>query len=133
MKPLDIACIVDDDKVYTYVLSRKMSLMNFCKSTLIFGNGLEALKYLKPILQSPEALPSLILLDLNMPVLDGWQFLDEFVKLTPAKKITVYIVSSSIDEADHQRAAEYESVSDFIIKPITEANLHDILNEVSAH
>lgn len=131
MKQVDIAWLVDDDKIYTYVLSRKMKMMNFCNSTLVFPNGLEALMYLKPVSGSPEALPSVILLDLNMPVLDGWQFLDEFVQLKLSKKVTVYIVSSSIDPADHQRAAAYPTVSNFLIKPITEADLSEILDELT--
>ncbi|WP_276089436.1 response regulator [Pedobacter sp. JY14-1] len=127
MEQLDVACIIDDDKIFTYLLSKQMQLINFSKTTLIFPNGLEALKYLKPILESPESLPSVILLDLNMPVLDGWQFLDQFVLLKPKKKITVYIVSSSIDAADHERAKKYEAISQFYIKPVTQAHLTEML------
>lgn len=56
-----------------------MKLIGFCKNLLVFYNGLEALRYLRPILKLPESLPDVILLDLNTPVMDGWQFLDEFV------------------------------------------------------
>ena len=129
-KQLDIACIIDDDPLFTYVLSKQMKVINFCSSVLVFNNGLEALKYLKPILESPDVLPSVILLDLNMPVLDGWQFLDEFIQFVPAKKITVYIVSSSIDAADHKKALSYKEVSNFYIKPVTQENLEEILNEL---
>ncbi|PST82754.1 response regulator [Pedobacter yulinensis] len=127
---LDIACIIDDDQIFTYLLSKKMKLLSFSDTLLVFKNGLEALKYLHPILESPEILPSVILLDLNMPVLDGWQFLDEFTKFKINKKITVYIVSSSIDEADHERARGYKEVSQFFVKPITEKDLLDMLAEV---
>ncbi len=132
MKQFDIACIIDDDKLFTYVLSRQMQVINFCKTALIFSNGLDALTYLRPILESPEILPSVILLDLNMPVLDGWQFLDEFVRLKPSKKITVYIVSSSIDSVDHEKALGYKVVADFYIKPVTEDDLREMLNESTA-
>lgn len=130
MKQLDVACIIDDDKMFTYLLSKQMSVVNFCRSILIFENGLEALKYLKPILESPDNLPSVILLDLNMPVLDGWQFLDEFVKFSPSKEITVYILSSSIDIADHEKALQYKSVSNFYIKPVTQEYLLEILHDL---
>ncbi|WP_129715277.1 response regulator [Pedobacter sp. SYP-B3415] len=128
---LDIACIIDDDPIFTYLLSKKMNLLSFSDTLLVFKNGLEALKYLHPILESPEILPSVILLDLNMPVLDGWQFLDEFTKFKIDKKITVYIVSSSIDEADHERARSYKEVSHFYIKPITEKDLLGMLADVT--
>lgn len=131
MKKLDIACIIDDDKMFTYILSRQMKVIDFCENLLIFHNGLEALKYLKPILESPDILPDVILLDLNMPVMDGWQFLDEFTKFNISKKVTVYIVSSSIDTVDHDRAATYKGVSHFYVKPITRDNLVEILKEMN--
>jgi CheY-like chemotaxis protein len=132
MKKLDIACIIDDDKIFTYVLTKQMKVVNFCENLLVFHNGLEAVKYLKPILESPEVLPDVILLDLNMPIMDGWQFLDEFVKFKVTKKITVYIVSSSIDVADHAKAATYKAISNFYIKPISRENLEEMLEEISA-
>ena len=127
MKKLDIACVVDDDKMYTLLLSKQIKATNFCETLLIFHTGLEAWNYLKPIMASPELLPEVILLDLNMPVMDGWQFLDEFVQCKPVKKITIYIVSSSIDVADHVKAATYKEVSHFYIKPITKNNLVEML------
>jgi CheY-like chemotaxis protein len=132
MRKLDIACIIDDDKIFTYVLSKQMKVVDFCENLLVFHNGLEAIKYLKPILESPEVLPDVILLDLNMPVMDGWQFLDEFIKFKVSKKITVYIVSSSIDVADHAKAATYKAISNFYIKPISRDDLAQIMAEISA-
>ena len=130
MSQLDVACIIDDDELFTYVLAKQMKVMEFCKTILVFRNGLEALNYLRPALESPESLPSVILLDLNMPVLDGWQFLDEFLRLRPVKKISIYIISSSIDAADHEKALAYKEVANFYIKPITRENLLEILNAV---
>ncbi len=130
MNQIDIACIIDDDKLFTYLLMKQMKRINFSGSTITFHNGLDALLFLKPVLASPEALPSVILLDLNMPVLDGWQFLDAFTQLKPQKKITVYIVSSSIDQADHERARVYPSVADFYIKPVRENDLQQILSDL---
>ena len=131
MKKIDIACLIDDDRMFTYLMSKQMKIIDFCEGILIFNDGLDALKYLKPIIESPEALPSVILLDLNMPVLDGWQFLDEFTKFTPAKKITIYIVSSSIDQNDHLKAARYGAVSKFYVKPITKQHLTSMLEDLA--
>jgi CheY-like chemotaxis protein len=132
MKPLDTAWIIDDDRLYTYLLSTQMKRINFSNTLLTFRHGLEALNYLRLKLHSPEDLPSVILLDLNMPVLDGWQFLDEFVKLEPIKPIPVYVVSSSIDVADHAEVLKYAAVSKFLIKPVDDADLLKIVNELSA-
>jgi len=132
MKQIDTAYIVDDDKLYTHVLSKQMKRINFSRTTMTFQNGLEALTYLQPKLHLPDDLPSVILLDLNMPVLDGFQFLDEYAKLDPIKKITIYVVSSSIDVADHVKVLTYETVTNFYLKPVREADLLKIRNEVVA-
>lgn len=130
MKRLEIACIIDDDKMFTYLLSKQLRLQNLCESILIFNDGDEALKYMRPIIESQETLPSVILLDINMPVLDGWQFLDEFTMFKINKKVTVYIVSSSIDEADQLKAASYKEVSNFYVKPITNDQLIEMLSQI---
>lgn len=132
MKKFDIACIIDDDNIFTYILSKQMRLIDFCDSVLIFDNGNEAIKYLKPIIETPDTLPSVILLDINMPVMDGWQFLDEFKKFKIEKKVTIYIVSSSIDDADQIKANTYKEVSNFYVKPITKDNLINILSEIES-
>ena len=132
MPKLDIACIIDDDQLFTYVLSRQMKLLDFSETTLVFQNGLEALNYLQENAGSPDMLPSVILLDINMPVLDGWQFLDGFIKLRISKNIKVFLISSSINHSDHARALEYKEVSRFYIKPVTRENLLGILKEVTA-
>ena len=75
----------------------------------------------------PETLPEVILLDLSMPVMDGWQFLDEFTKVKIEKKITIYIVSSSIDPMDYERAKSYNDIQNYIIKPVQTEDLKSIL------
>ncbi|MES2454161.1 MAG: response regulator [Bacteroidota bacterium] len=127
MKKLDIACIIDDDQIFTYLMSKQMKLVDFCDTILVFNDGEEALRYLRPIIETPETLPSVILLDINMPILDGWQFLDEFSKFKISKKITVYIVSSSVDQVDHLKVGNYRQVSNFYVKPITKEHLIHML------
>ncbi len=130
-KKIDLAFVVDDDRIYVYGLTKMMHLHNICKNLLVFNNGEEAIKYITPVINLNEELPDVILLDLNMPVLDGWGFLDEFIKLKPkiTKNITIYILTSSIDPADIERAKHYTEVSDFLIKPI---KLEDLVVKLNA-
>ncbi|WP_417871085.1 response regulator [Winogradskyella sp.] len=107
-----------------------MELANFCNSFMIFNNGQEAINNLKPIMLTGEKIPEVILLDINMPIMDGWQFLDEFIQIESHKEVTIYIVSSSIDPADLQRAKKYESISNYVVKPITAETLKNILQEM---
>ncbi|WP_179343852.1 response regulator [Winogradskyella ursingii] len=119
MKQIDIACIIDDDPIFVFGAKRMMELSDFCESFMIYKNGQEAIDNLKPIIISGENIPDVILLDINMPIMDGWQFLDEFIKIESSKEITIFIVSSSIDPADKERVKQYQNVSNYIVKPIS--------------
>jgi CheY-like chemotaxis protein len=132
MRKINQACIIDDDKIFTFGLKKLMSLTNFCDDILTFVNGQEAINYLQSILALPESLPDLILLDLNMPIMDGWQFLEEFSRRQPAKKIALYVVSSSIDPVEHRRVASYEVVSNFFVKPLMREDLDKIAEDLGA-
>ena len=127
MKKINNAWIIDDDKILSYILQRIMGSTHFCENIEIFQNGKEAINQLAVVKKDAEALPDIILLDLNMPVMDGWQFLDEFEKIKLDKKITLYIVSSSIDIQDHNKAKKYKTVSDFLIKPIGKKQIEQMM------
>ena len=130
MNKIDMACIIDDDEIFIYGLKRMMQVANFCESIMIYRDGQEALDSLKAVIENKEKLPDVILLDLNMPILDGWQFLDEFVQIELDKKITIYIVSSSVDPADVLKAQEYCAVSNYIVKPVSMEILQEIFQEI---
>lgn len=127
MKKIDIACIIDDDPIFVFGTKRIMQLANFCESFMVFRNGKEAYDKLKAIILNNEKLPDLILLDLNMPIWDGWQFLDEFIKIPNDRTITIYIITSSVDPADVEKAKSYDLVSNYIVKPITMVELKNLL------
>ena len=125
MKPIPISCIVDDDRIFVFGLSKLMEMNSFSDELLVFLNGQEALDYILPLVDTPERIPDVILLDINMPVLDGWQFMDEFVRLKPRinKQITIYMVSSSVSELDINKAKSYAEISDYVVKPMRSDDL----------
>ncbi|MHA7056200.1 response regulator [Aquimarina sp. M1] len=129
MKKFNVACVIDDDPIFVFGVKRVMQVIDFCNTIMVFRNGQEALDNLSAIISKKESLPDVIILDLNMPILDGWQFLDEFTKIPCEKKITIYIASSSVDPEDTLRAKSYEMVSNYIVKPISIDVLKDILND----
>lgn len=124
-KIVNIACIVDDDVVYIYGIKKMLKKKPLCKELKVFNNGYEALEYFKDLTYNSENIPDIIILDINMPVMDGWEFLDEFVPLQPklSKDVIIYMVSSSIDNHDIDKAKSISAVSDYIVKPITEDKL----------
>lgn len=114
--------VVDDDKIVHFIVKKLLSANFPNLNTSFFENGHDALVDFKDKLNDSESIPDLILLDLNMPVLDGWQFLEEFklLKDTLTKKVTIYIISSSDNAVDHMRAVDFkEEISDYFLKPIT--------------
>ncbi|TBW25779.1 response regulator [Gramella sp. KN1008] len=131
MKKIDIACIIDDDPIFVFGTKRIMELANFCENFTVFPNGEEAINHLKPIMEAGgPSIPDVILLDLNMPIMDGWQFLDEFTSIPTKKKIIIYIVTSSINPEDMEKAKKYDSISNYLVKPISVEDLKDILENM---
>lgn len=129
MTALKQLTIIDDDDVFVFLTSRMLEKYKLVDLIKIFDNGYDALVYIKKNLDNFEALPDIILLDLSMPIMDGWQFLEEYVKINPriGKKITIFICSSSISPDDFARAKNINAVSDFIIKPMTKERLIEMI------
>lgn len=129
MKQIEILALVDDDDTFVFITQRIIEQTNHVKEIKVFNNGLDALNYLKNNLNNNYQLPEVIFLDLSMPIMDGWQFLDEFTSLKTEKteKILIYICSSSISPHDITKAKEISSVTDFIIKPVTKDKLAEIV------
>jgi CheY-like chemotaxis protein len=134
MKKLACTCIIDDDPIFVYGTKRIMEESDFTDSFLIFTNGEEAIEGLQELSSQEGILPDVIFLDLNMPIMNGWEFLDH-ITLIPNNnvgKITIFIITSSIDSADVDKAKTYEQVSNYFIKPITAEDLQDVLKTLNS-
>jgi CheY-like chemotaxis protein len=126
---LPIICIIDDDKLYQFTIQKTIEKTQKVAQIISFPNGSEAIIFFKNHLSQPDKLPEIILLDINMPVMDGWQFLNEYLSLENqiTKKAIIYIVTSSIDNADKLKVKSLEGVKDFVVKPISKDRLAEIL------
>ncbi|WP_186758045.1 response regulator [Echinicola salinicaeni] len=127
MKKISSLCIIDDDPIYTFGLKKIIELGGFDVDTIFYENGKEAFEKLSKSLNEGKSLPEIILLDINMPIWNGWKFLDEFTKIKTTQQAKVYIISSSIDPKDHEKAKEYDVIDNFIIKPISVENISQLL------
>ncbi len=129
---LEILCVVDDDKIFTYLLKRIIEKAKIAREIIFFENGRDALDYLADHKDDVLKLPQLILLDINMPILDGWQFLHEYGKLEPKvpQPISICIMSSSSDAEDYDRAMDSGHVMDYLQKPVQGPLLKQVTDRV---
>lgn len=132
MKKIKTACIIDDDPIFIYGMKRLMREVDFCETVLVFQNGQDAIDGLHEITANGEKLPCVILLDLNMPIMNGWEFLEEFAKIPNhnREKVIIHIISSSVDPRDLERIKNYEVVNNYILKPISKEDLENALENI---
>ena len=121
--------VVDDDKIFHFLIKKLLVINNIDVNPIFFENGLEAIEEIKNKLNSGENQPDLILLDINMPVLDGWQFLEEFklIKNLLKNEITIYLISSSDNKIDIEKAESFKDIiGNYFIKPMTSDTIKGI-------
>lgn len=125
---------VDDDPITLMLCKKVIAKANFSGEIESAKDGVEALKFFDSLAENGhegEGYPELIFLDLNMPIMDGWEFLDEFSKnLTQSfPKTKIIVLSSSIDPKDINKSKSYPMVLDFLPKPITVEMLNNIKHD----
>jgi CheY-like chemotaxis protein len=93
-------------------------------------NGLDGINYLKGLLENQDEMPDVIFLDINMPVMNGWEFLDEYQHFKDRinKEISIYMLSSSVYNDDIKKAETYSDVKKFISKPLTIDKLEKLIS-----
>ncbi len=123
------ALFIDDDKATNFI-NQHLAINSNLFNKVITANGAEeALIYLKKANEGDNILPSIIFLDINMPAMVGWDFLNEYENLIflENKKIKIYMLSSSSRKEDIKKANFNKNISGFITKPITKQNLNQLL------
>ncbi|MCB4797413.1 response regulator [Neotamlana laminarinivorans] len=125
-------CIIDDDEVYQFTTLQMLKKINLEKNVMAFYDGEEAINFFLDHLDETSKLPDVIFLDINMPIMDGFQFMNEYIKIKPqvGKKITIYMISSSVDPIDLEKAKNISEISDYIIKPIKRGELKSIFENL---
>jgi CheY-like chemotaxis protein len=119
--------IVDNDQVNSFVL-KNIIMRNYADAKVdLLPDGSEALVYLKKLDQGMDAFPAVILLDIYMPVMDGFDFLDAYIKEFAHKESIIFAMSNSLIKEDQQRANDYNVVKGFITKPLIYNNIDFII------
>ena len=133
---LDKILCVDDDPITLMLCKKVIERVVFAKEIITAQNGEEAFKYFNELMLEIKKgnsvnYPKLVLLDLNMPVMDGWEFLDAYSENNFQQVFTskFIILSSTIDPHDVHKSKTYPVVIDFLSKPITKEMLEDLKNK----
>lgn len=134
MKNKATVCIIDDDEIFQFITKKSFERLDRHDDLHFFLNGEDALLYMKGAIQGANPKPDIIFLDINMPIMDGWDFLTELQKLNNIDAFelpNIYMVSSSIDDKDLIKSRTFPIIKDYIVKPIKDVNIREILNGIN--
>lgn len=121
MEKFDTILIIDDDPVNNFLFSRIIKVSDISQNIQTELSAKVALSSIKHNIEINRKLPDVIFLDINMPLMNGWEFLNEYEELPKCvrKNIKLYMLSSSVCEEDIRKSKEYQDVVDYICKPLT--------------
>lgn len=120
--------LVDDNEIDNIINEKIIEANGFADSILVYQTGQEALDYLAENQNDDESLPEIIFLDINMPIMDGFQWLEDFERFTDLvkTKCRIIMLSSSISPKDIDRAASSRYVKKYLNKPLNSRYLDAI-------
>ena len=121
--------LIDDSESDNFYHLRKIKKMDIADNIRTCFSGQEALDYLTSEMDGIHPQPTLIFLDINMPGMNGWEFLEEYEKLEVAQQgeIVLTMLSNSIDARDKEKAGTYKTVRGYYSKPLSHKGLQSIL------
>ena len=131
-KKLPCIMLIDDDIATNFYHKIILKDGGWAEKIIEMKNGEAAIEYLQIPFGEANPRPSLIFLDINMPRMNGWEFLDEYKKLGEHRKsqIVIVMLTTSLNEADRERASNISEVADFKHKPLMEDMLEELLQKL---
>jgi CheY-like chemotaxis protein len=111
--------VIDDDDINIFIIKKIVEKTGYEAEMVAKTNGQLAIDYLQGLIDSQQPFPHLILIDINMPVLNGWEFLEAYEKMGIKEDVDMYMLSSSVYENDIEKAKTYKTVKGFISKPLS--------------
>lgn len=126
--------VIDDTEMDLKIAQMAMNKYSFADEIVLKKSAIGGLEYLESFVSTPENLPQLIFLDINMPELSGFDFLERYEKLPEIiqRNCIIMMLSTSLVEEDHKRALDNKFVSKFLNKPIDKVKLEVIRNEMTS-
>lgn len=126
------AFVVDDDDIYQYLAKKELEKVDAQILVHGYSDGRKALDEIEANQSNTDQLPDVIFLDLNMPILNGWSFVESLQNLNIEKRILIYVISSSFDRRDIEKSREYPMIKDYLVKPFKRTQIEQIISELKA-
>mgnify|MGYP000622114785 CR=1 FL=1 len=128
---VDTIMLIDDSEADNYFHRLVIEEAGVAKSVETCFNAKMALQEIEAAMAGNRPLPDLIFLDINMPGIDGWEFLQRYTNLVPPKQRSAVVVmlSTSVNPADKERAAEIDCVRGYCSKPLEDVNLRELVGQ----
>ena len=134
MRVLDKVMIIDDDPVSGIILEKVNAHLKLAKEIIGMYSAVDGLDYLLGLEERQQVAPDIIFLDIRMPIVNGWQFLEQYktLQVPGLQNTTVFMLAASSDQSDINRAKKFASVEDYIVKPLTANRLRKIQASLSS-
>jgi CheY-like chemotaxis protein len=127
MNKMPTILLIDDDDIFIFLTKRVLMNTGLVKTIDVCKSAIDAVQFLSS--QKNDSIPDMIFLDLNMPGMDGWEFLENYQLLLPELKNPplLYVISSSIAENDYDRAMNIHGVNGYLSKPLEITQIKTLL------
>lgn len=129
MKKLDTILLIDDDPATNFLHKYVLEKESCAENIISFQNAEEAIEYIKETIEKGFHFPELIFLDINMPRMNGWEFIEAYNKISKHNKISkiVVMLTTSLDTRDREKAESIKEINEFLSKPLTPEKIHQVL------
>lgn len=130
MKKLNTILLIDDDPATNFLHKFVLQKESCAENIVAFQSAEEALEYIKETVRNGFHYPELIFLDINMPRKNGWEFIEEYNKISNQNKLSkiVVMLTTSLDPKDREKAESIKDINQFLSKPLTSDKIHQVLD-----
>jgi CheY-like chemotaxis protein len=124
--------VIDDNEIDRYIANRNITKYDFAEEVITMESSKAALNFLCSLKDTPDQLPQLIFLDIRMPEIDGFGFLEEYEKLPESvkKNCIIMMLTTSLNPSDHERAKNNQYVSRFLNKPLDKDKIDSLISDI---
>ena len=124
--------VIDDNEIDRYIANRNITRYSFAEEVITMESSRNALNFLESLKDKPEELPQLIFLDIRMPEIDGFGFLEEYEKLpdTVKQNCIIMMLTTSLNPTDHERAKNNQYVNRFLNKPLDKEKIDSLISDI---